>query len=213
MWLSSKQDLRINLSDGPTDRYHFRKRVFGELNGTNLRFKTFDDRRITDFTLVPSVYLNGVLLSVTDITSDSLYTGEFLVLTPPVDGDILEASYYTQWFLDAELDDFLKQATLWCLSTDDVTAVTNGLIPAVLSYACSRAYLKMAIRAGEYKSDEYKVEDAPRDSSSVPNSGFAGLSQKFKEEAEAQRKEFYTRQDQNLQPLFGTISGRVRSFP
>ena len=88
MWLTPRQDLRINLSDGPTDRYRFRQRVFGEVNGSNIRFKTFDIRRITDFTVTPGIFLNGVLQDISYVASDSVFTGEFLVTTAPVDGDI-----------------------------------------------------------------------------------------------------------------------------
>jgi hypothetical protein len=213
MWLTGKQDLRIALSDGPTDRYHFRKRVFGELNGSNLRFKTFEFRRITDFTLSPGVFLNGVLLPVSSVSTDSILTGEFILTTPPIDGDVLEASYYTQWFLDAELDDFLVDSSRWCLSIDDFTQTPPGLISATKSYACSRAYLKMSQRWRDYVSSVYKVEDAPKDPASGPVSDFIKMAKTFREEAEAQRKEFYKRQDQPLQPLFGIVRGNVRSMP
>lgn len=213
MWLTAKQDLRIALSDGPTDRYHFRKRVFGELNGINTRYKTFEFRRITDFTLTQGVYLNGTLLPTLAVAADSVLPGEFLLNTPPNDGDIVEASYYTQWFLDAELDSFLTDASRWAVSADDFTQIANGLIPSVKSYAMSRAYLKMSQRWRDYSSSVYKVEDAPQKDGSGPVDDFIKMAAQFKDEAEAQRKEFYTRQDQNLQPLFGTVVGHVRSFP
>lgn len=213
MWLTGKQDLRIALSEGPTDRYHFRKRVFGELNGANTLYKTFEFRRITDFTLTPGVFLNGALLPTSNISADSVLTGEFILDFLTVDGDILEASYYTQWFLDAELDGFLVDASRWCLSNDDFTQTPSGLISAVKSYAMSRAYLKMSQKWRDYMSTTYKVEDAPKDGGSGPVADFIKMATTFRTEAEAQRKEFYTRQDQSLQPLFGTVRGHVRSFP
>lgn len=213
MWLTAKQDLRIELSDGPTDRYHFRKRVFGEFNGINTRFKTFEFRRITDFTLTTGIFLNGALLNPSGIASDCILTGEFVLVTPPLDGDIVEASYYTQWFLDAELNNFLVDSSRWCVSSDDFTQLPNGLIPAAKSYAISRAYLKMSQRWRDYSSSVYKVEDAPQKDGSGPVSDFIKMASQFKDEAEAQRKEFYTRQDQNLQPLFGTVRGHVRNMP
>lgn len=213
MWLTGKQDLRIELSDGPTDRYHFRKRCFGETNGSNTRFKTFEFRRITDFTLTDGVFLNGNLLNNSDIAQDFVATGEFVLGFLAVDGDIIEASYYTQWFLDAELDNFLVDSSRWAVSTDDYTQAASGLIPALKSYALSRAYLKMAQRWRDYSSSVYRVEDAPQKEGSGPVDSFIKMATTFRDEAETQRKEFYTRQDQNLQPLFGAVIGNVRSLP
>ena len=113
MWTTALQDLRNHLSDGATDRYHFRKRCFGEIDGTNTRFKTFEFRRVTDFTQEEGVYINGVLQPASGVSSDSLIPGEFILQTAPSDGSIVEASYYTQWFLDSELEDFLKQSSRW----------------------------------------------------------------------------------------------------
>lgn len=212
-WLTAIPDLRIELSDGETDRYHFRKQVFGELNGTNTLFKTFEFRRITNFTTTLGVFLNGYLLPVSGVSSDQLSTGVFTLITPPVDGDSLEASYYTQWFIDSELEEFLIGASRWLLSTDDYTVVPGGLIPAALSYAKSRAYTKMAQRWRNYYSEMYKVEDAPQEKASGNVDSFIKMAEYFKKEATESRDEYYKRQGQALQPLFATISGSVRNMP
>lgn len=213
MWLTATQDLRIELSDGPTDRYHFRKRCFGEINGVNLRFKTFEFRRVTNFTLTDGVYLNGNLVNNTQVAQDFVSTGEFILSFAPADGDIIEASYFTQWFLDAELNNFLVDSSRWAVGSDDFTQAASGLIPALKSYALSRAYLKMAQRWRDYSSSVYRVEDAPEKDAAAPVDSFIKMASTFKTEAEGQRKEFYTRQDQNLQPLFGAVIGNVRALP
>lgn len=213
-WLTAKQDLRILLSDGPTDRYSYRKQVFGELNGSNTRFKTFDPRRVTVFTQTPSVFLNGNLLSTSAVVDDNAYTGEFILQDAPNDGDILEASYYSQWFLDAELDDFLSQAGLWTLGSFDFSLIPNGLIPACKKYAAAEAYLKLAIRWREHTSSFFKVEDAPNPDANAKTDSFIKMSEMFRKEALDARTEYYkTRQGQALQPLFGTVSGTIRSMP
>lgn len=214
MWLTAKQDLRTLLSDGPTDRFHYRKQVFGEINGSNLRFKTFDFRRVTLFTQTAGLFLNGNLLGTSAVSDDSLFNGEFILVTAPVDGDLLEASYYTQWFLDAELDDFLQQASLWTLGTFDYTQIPNGLIPACKKYASAEAYLKMAMRWREYISSFFKVEDAPRPDANAKTESFVKMSEMFRKEALDARTEFYkTRQGQAFQPSFGSVLGSVRSMP
>lgn len=213
MWITAKQDLRILLSDGPTDRLSFRKQVFGELNGSNVRYKTFDYRRVTDFTQTPGVFLNGNLLATSAIASDSPVSGQFLLVSAPVDGDLLEASYYTQWFLDAELDSFLTQASRWLFSTDEYLNIPNGLIPSATKYAAAEAYLKMAMRWRDHLSSFYKVEDAPNADADGKTKGFMDMSEAFRKQALDARNEFYTRQGQALQPLFGTLSGNVRQMP
>jgi hypothetical protein len=213
-WLTAKQDLRILLSDGPTDRFCFRKQVFGELNGSNTRFKTFDFRRVTNFLQTPGVFLNGNLLATSAVSADNPYNGEFILQTPPIDGDLLEANYYIQWFLDSELDDFLQQAALWTLGTFDVTQVSNGLIPACKKYAAAEAYLKMAMKWRDYLSSGFKVEDAPNPDAAAKTNEFLEMSKTFRKEALDARTEFYqTRQGQALQPLFGNVIGSVRSMP
>jgi hypothetical protein len=212
-WITAKADIRIHLNDGPTDRYHFRKRCFGELNSVNTRFKTFEFRRITDLTKTQGVFINGVLQPLSAVSEDSVITGEFILTTPPQDGDIVEASYYTQWFLDAELENFLSQASRWLMSTADYTQVGPGLVPSALEYASHLAYKKMAQRWRDYMSSVYKVEDAPKDEASGRVDSFIKMADTAREEALKLRDEFYKRQGQPLQPLFGTVVGNVRSMP
>lgn len=214
-WTTGVSDLRTILSDGPTDRYNFRKRCFGEVNGTNARFKTFEFRRITNFTLTQGVYVDGVLQPTVNISSDSPDTGEFIFVSGsiPVDGDIVEASYYTQWFIDSELTSFLGYAAQWLLSTTDFTTVPDGLQPCALHYASSEAYKKMAQKWRILQSDMFKVEDAPEEQASGRVDSFIKMAEFYREEALKLRNEFYKRQGRSLQPLFGSISGRVRQFP
>lgn len=215
-WTTATADLRIQLSDGATDRYHFRKRCFGEVNGVNKRFKTFEFRRVTDFTVTQGVYLNGVLQAIAKIASDSVSTGEFLLTTAPsasTEG-LVEASYFTQWFIDSELTSLLQVASLWANSGTDYTATPPGLIPSVLKYAAAEGYLKMAIRWRTYESSAYKVEDAPRDEVAAKVKDFTDMATVFRKEALDARTEFYkTRQGRALQPLFGSVLGNVQNMP
>jgi hypothetical protein len=213
MWTTATDDLRTLLSDGPTDRYYFRKRCFGEVTGLNVRYKTFEFRRVTDFTTSPGVYINGGLLPASGVSADSLLTGEFILVTPPIDGDVVEASYYTQWFLDSELNTFLVDSSRWLLTSDDYSQMNPGLIPAALKYAASEAYLKMAQRWRDYMSSTYKVEDSPKDEASARVDSFVKMSETFRDQALKLRDEFYKRQGQPLQPLFGMALGNVRSLP
>lgn len=213
-WATSTTDLRTLLSDGATDRHRFRKRVFGECNGTNTKFKTFEFRRVTDFTTATApfgVYKNGVLVSVASDFPDS---GDFVLTTAPVDGDVIEASYYVQWFKDAELNSFLGEASGWLgLGVAAVANIPDGLIPAALKYAASQAYLKMAMRWREHKSEEFRLEDAPDPKRPTMTDEFIKMAEAFKKEARQLRDDFYTRQGQSLSPLHATVTGNVRKMP
>lgn len=219
MWITAVFDLRTLLSDGPEDRYNSRKRCFGEVNGTNNTFRTFEFRRITDFTTATTplgVYINGTRLSESDISTDYLNTGEFVIGASgsiPVDGDVVEASYFNQWFLDSELQGFLKVASNWLTSSDDYTQIVGGLTPSALKYAASEAYLKLAIRWRTFLSEQYRVEDEPKKPGTGPADEFIKMADTFREEALKSRDEFYTRQGQALQPLFGSVLGNVRRMP
>lgn len=218
-WTTAIQDLRIRLSDGPTDRLHWRKKCFGQSNGTNLNFKTFEFRRVTNFTTqgivdqVTGVYVGGALQPPTSIVYDNLQVGEFQLLIPPPEAVEVEATYYTQWFYDAELIDLTEQATLLILSTKEYLNVPPGLVPAVVEMAASRAYSKMASRWREYMATTYKLENDPTPNPSSPVASFISMANDAKEEALNLVKFYYTRQGQNLQPLFGQVIGHVRNMP
>jgi len=213
-WTTSSDDLRRLLSDGPTDRYRARKRLFGELNGTNVTFRSLEFRRITDFTTASAplgVYNNGILVLNTDISADYPSTGEVVLAVAPVDGDVLEASYFIQWFIDSELEDFVLKAANWLGFGSTTTSVPDGLRPSALSFAASQAYLKMAIRWREQVSEMYKVEDAPSKDVNSQTQEFLALSKEYQDRARNLRNDYYTRQGQNLQPLFSSgLAGNIR---
>ena len=99
------------------------------------------------------------------------------------------------------------------MSSTNYQNIPDGLIGSLLAYAQSRAFLKLSIKWKDYISSTYKVEDAPQKEASAIVSDFVNLSKAHLEDAEKQRSKFYTRQDQNLQPLFSSIRGNVRSMP
>lgn len=210
-WATALDDLRILLSDGPTDKYNYRKATFPAPNGTNVKFKTYEFRRVTDFTMVASdlgVYVNGALVAV---ASDNLATGEFTLSVAPSDGDVVQATYYNQWFNNTELESFLKSASNWLAFADNYAGVPGGLIPAAKKYAASEAYLKLALRWSQMQSEQYRVEDAvnPRNQAAVDS--FMNLSKGLREDATTLRDQYYTRSGQSLQPIFVTIPGGVKA--
>lgn len=209
-WLTSTSDLRIKLSDGPTDKLRSYKRVFGQINGTNDLFKTFEFRRVTDFTSSTAplgVYVNDAPVGAA--ASDDPATGYFTLTSPPVDGDVVNCTYYIQWFLDTELDQFLLTATNWLGFADNVINTPEGLRPSSLNYAAGEAYQKLALRWAENISETYRLEDSPDPKRFEIVKQYQDAAQNFKEEARKLRDDFYTRQGQSLSPLFATVQGRI----
>lgn len=211
-WANPESDLRTSLSDNAADKLRYRKRVFGECNGVNTSFKTFEFRRITDFTSVTAplgVWVNGSLLSG-GVTTDFKSSGDFVLTTAPSDGDVVEASYYIQWFTDTEIQDFLRIACNWLNLGDTYANVEGGLRPCVLKYAAAEAYQKLSLRWAEHLSEGFLLNDAPDEKRMAIIDVYAKQSKIFRDDAGSLRKAFYTRNDQNQQPLFGNISGSVQ---
>ncbi len=218
VWNTAVTDLRTQLSDGDTDRYSSKKRCFGEVNGTNPSFRTFEFRRITNFTSATfpqGVYIDGTVVPATGILADYPSSGEFTLGSGhiPVNGQVVEASYYSQWFTDAELTSFLQVASNWLLSSSDYTVLPQGLWPCALKYAAAEAYLKMAVRWKTFLSEMYRVEDEPKKQGTGPADSYIKMAEAFRKEAKDARDEFYTRQGRNLQPLFGSMLGNIRPMP
>lgn len=212
-WTTAEADLRLLLNDGPTDKIRAFKRVFGDANGSNVRFKTYEFRRVTNFSTESDssalgVYVNGVKIPQADIASDDLSTGFFSLTAgaTPSSSSVLEASYYVQYFLDAEIESFLRLAANWLGLADSYATISQGLRPAALQYATGEGYQKLAMRFSEHSSETYRLEDMPDDRRMAIIAEYKNSAAQAKEQATRLRNEAYTRQGQSLAPLFGTFS-------
>jgi hypothetical protein len=209
-WTAPISDLRVLLSDGPTDKHRYRKKVFGEVNGTNTMFKTFEFRRVTDFTSAASplgVWVNGVLLGAGGVASDNLPTGDFILAIAPTARQSVEASYYIQWFTDTELDGFLRLACNWMDFGDNYSTIGTSLRPAMLKYAAAEAYQKLSLRWAEHLSEVFLLNDAPKDKQMTPVQQYRQMSLDLRKEAQQVRDDYYLGSGQQLQVLFGTAGG------
>ena len=209
-WTTSILDLRTLLSDGETDRYRYRKRLFGQIDGSNTSFKTVEFRRITDLTsasLPLGVFVDGTLASV---SSDDVATGELTLSSAPDDGQVVEATYYIQWFNDSELTGFLRVATNWLALGDDYTNLTQGLRPAALKYAAAEAYQKLSLKWAEHLSETFRVEDAPDEKRMGIVDVYRKTALDYRKDAQAVRDDFYARSGQANSPLFGNSFGNVK---
>jgi hypothetical protein len=217
-WTTAVDDLRTKISDGPTDKLRALKRVFGQTDGVNQVFKTLEFRRITDFTLVDEegplgIYYNGTKSgpATTLLEYDNPETGFFKLLDEaPGNGSIVEATYYVQWFLDSELESFLRLGSNWLGLGDNYSGLVQGLRPAAIFYAASEAYSKLANRFSEHMSETYRLEDMPDVKRMEIIAAWKAAAKESMDAALQARDDFYRRQGQSLAPLFGTARGAVR---
>lgn len=209
-WSTASNDLRTLLSDSTTDKHRYRKRVFGEVNGVNKSFKTFEFRRLSDFTTAAAplgVWIDGTLQIVSTIAQDFVSTGDFYLVTAPIEGSIVEASYFIQWFKDTEVENFLRLATNWLSLGDDYSNLGQGLRPAALKYAAAEAYQKLSLRWAEHLSETFLLNDAPQEKRMAIVDVYRKQSLDLRKEAETVRDDYYSRSGQQKQPLYGSIAG------
>ena len=221
-WVNPISDLRTILNDNSNDCLRSRKKVFGTVDGTNLTFKTFEFRRITNFhdvlsSIVPlGVYVNGVAVPVANIASDDIETGTFVFATghaptpaTGLQGTVVQATYYIQQFLDTELTSFLSRATQSLQLGNNMFLVDPQLQDAVLNYAASEALKKLAMKYTMRASDTFLLEDSPKKEALEISDSYNRLAATYLKNAFQIRDAYYTRAGQTLAPNFVNNFGRV----
>lgn len=219
-WATAVDDLRVILSDGPTDKLRAIKEVVGNFNGINQTFKTFEFRRITDFsasgTASPlGVSINGVLQAPSAFSIDDPSTGFYTLAAASAvtDADQMRATYYIQWFLDAELNGFLVRAANWLGMDDDYSLVPSGLKTAALKYASHEAYQKLALKYAENIAETYRFQDTKDEKRFTIVEAYQKAARENLKEAETYRDDFYTRKGRAKAPIWRSVVGRVRDIP
>ncbi len=210
-WITSVAELRSKLNDGPTDKLRYFKKLIGSVDGSNKFFKSFEFRRITDFSTPPAaplgVYVNN---SIVGVASDSPEIGMVTLSAAPAARSRVEAVYYIQFFTDAELNEFVTEASNWLGQGDDVTNTPGGLKPAIQAYATAEAYQKMANKEMENLSDTYRFEDSPDPDKETAMDKFQLMAESSRKEAIQMRDDHYKRQGQSNAPLWGNAGKGTR---
>jgi hypothetical protein len=215
-WTTANADVRTFLSDGPTDKLRYRKKVMGQVDGSNTTFKTFEARRIT--ALVGAAAPLGVYVAAPSgspalaaVTSEDLESGEFYLTAAPAAGSSVHATYYIQWFDDTEIVQFLVSASEWITGIDDYTSIPNNQWPSAKTYAGAVAFQKLSLKFASNLAETYQLYDAPDEKRFDPIKTYAQKSTDlFKLAFELRDDTYKNRQGQALAPLFGTIRGRVK---
>jgi hypothetical protein len=206
--------LRNLIKDNDQDKICSTKAVLGELNGSNKTFKTFEYRRLTDFSSTATawplgIYQNGTMLPSSGVSRDDPDSGTFELTTAPTDRDSIRASYYYHWFTDAELESFLQNACTWLGFGTNYLNLVDGLNAAALRFAAQEAYVAAAMKYSTRMSEVYKLEDAPSEEILKALDAFRGMAKDFMKSAEGLRDDYYTRQGQPKAPNFGFALGQV----
>lgn len=141
---SALSSLRSLLGDGPSDKFEFKADVYPTPDTVTTRFFV-GQTRLVDGTL--KVYLNGQELAPSGVVDINTMRGEFALPTAP--SGTLQASFYYQWFTDAELMEFLTDAASLLNRSGISDDFEVGLRPALLQFACYNAYMRKAAEFAE----------------------------------------------------------------
>lgn len=214
-WATAVADVRTVLSDGPTDKLRWHKDVLGLQDGVNVNFKTFEARRISP--LVGSngapigVFINNVLVST---SSEDLESGLFVLSVAPINGALVRATYYIQWFDDAEIQQFLTTASEWISGADDWTQLPNNLWPAAKTFSAASGFQKLSLRFATNMAETFQLYDSPDQKRFDPVTAYSKIANDmFKLAFELRDDVYKNRQGQALAPIARSIRGRVRDVP
>src|SRR6188768_305631 len=97
---SAVASLRSLLGDGAADKFEFKSPAFPTADSVTTQFFVGQTRLVAD-TL--QVYLNGVAVDPTETPDWAKGSFKYSLSGMAVSGEI-EASFYYQWFTDAELE-------------------------------------------------------------------------------------------------------------
>ncbi len=143
---SALASLRSSLGDGVSDKFEYKTSVFPTPDSVTTQFFVGQTRVVPD-TL--RIFHQGVEVSPSG--TPDYATGAFLYAPGSVapSGEV-EASFYYQWFSDAELTSFINDAaSIFGFETLDDGALPVRLRGAILDFAAYTAYMRKAAEYAE----------------------------------------------------------------
>jgi len=207
-WTTALTELRDLIADNSTDKPRYRKALIGTIDGSNKVYKTFEKRRLTNFTSPPTgagVFVDNVAVTV---TSDNTTLGEVTLTAAPAINSTVQGTYYIQWFQDSELTNFLTQASQW-LGFDAYANIPAGLRPSAKHFAAQEGYYRLSLWWAERLSEVYRLEDAPSDRANDPAAFYKSLAEDAQKKAQSLRNSYYEGKGQELQARSTSIAGNV----
>jgi hypothetical protein len=155
-----------------------------------------------------------VYVDNTDVTSQATITdsvrGLITISNPPAQQTAVRASYYFQFFLDAELDEALRNAAGEIVESDDITLLAFGFKNAALNFAGYFCFTKQAIRWAQRMSEKFILEDSPVEDGSItrPNL-FQQLAQNYYKNAVQMRNDYYQRHGRRFAPAYAMFKPHI----
>jgi hypothetical protein len=212
---SAITELRQLLSDSDKHKRASKKKLIGNVNGDNKSFQTYDKRVLED----------GMEVFVADISVDfsldDATAGLVTINTAPDKNTTVTASYYYQWWLDAEIKTFLNKGAESCSQFDNTAPeeaylqINGGLKGAALYLAASYAMDSLvAYLVNRRHSQEYLIEEDGNDDNKF-SSTIAAMTEQSKffwEKGTWLRDDFYKRQGKRNAPAFGIKTVTQRRY-
>lgn len=223
-------ELRQLIADTQYNKRTTKKALIGDVNGTNDLFYTYDKRIIAG----QGAIAQTLVVYVDDVENDNWSLndpigGEIQMTTPPTTGQKLTATYYWNWWTDAELINFLNKAAESIGITDPnainstptknadqaYQAIPGGLKRAALLMATSLAFNGIAAYMfARRHSSEFLMEQDGND-----DEGYSKLidscnkmSAQYEKSAYTARDDFYKAQGRQLFPTFQTKIVGTKSY-
>jgi len=207
---TARSELRAFLNDGPTDRPIKSKILIGPVDGVNRAFYTFEDRIVLGSLVASIEFVDLPTQGVTTATLVDSVIGLISLDAPPPQQTTLRARYYFQYFLDAELDEALRNASGELQESDDITLTPFGLKNSAMNFAGYFAFTKMAIRWAQRMSERLILEDSPVEGGNVGTSNlFNQLAQSYLKNAILLRDSLYMRHGRRNAPAFSVFKPRI----
>lgn len=215
-WAKAVTEFRQMLFDTDTNKRSTRKKILGDINGTNTKFRTYDKRLVESSV---EVFQAGVAIS---FSVDDAVAGE-LTITPAPEGNVkLEASYYWTWWTDAEVTTYLnKGAEAVGQWNDNVVPdqaylqIPPGLKTAAMYFAASMAQTSLIqYMQNRPHSSEFLVEQDQKDDANFGATldAMRRLANDYHDKAIQHRDDFYKRLGKREAPAFGVKIGATRNY-
>ncbi|MBL0233237.1 MAG: hypothetical protein IPQ08_06190 [Chitinophagaceae bacterium] len=208
-------ELRQMLDDSPFNKKVSKKKLIGNIDGSNVRFISYDKRLYSD-TLQVFVGEESVGFTLVDDVG-----GEIDLTEPPSGNVKVTASYYWQWWTDSELKNFLNKGAEMVGQSVTTTIdnaylnIPSGLKTGSLLIASSLAaralisFIVLRKHSSEFLLEQDGNSDSNYDATLKTLQLLADMNWKNGIE---QRDDFYKRQGRRNSPAFGIKIGQNRRY-
>lgn len=215
LYTTAINDLRTLLGDTCYSKRASKKGVVGQIDGVNVDFVTYDKRVIPE---TFQVYLDNSLVQV--VAFDPI-SGEFVLQTAPLENSKLKSSYYFNWWLDADIVDFLNKGAQACSLFDpscpefSYEEAPPGLRQPMLYFAAhdaNRALVQYLLNRRH--AEEFLIQQDGNDDENYSKMIEALMKQakEFYTMAMDLRDDYYKRQGRRDKPSFAIKTVRQRKY-